>query len=72
MVFKTDNPADPFKKALGEATRALAREAELDVTYAAAPHGLTNTGPRPPPVGGGGSGELTGMQAWETGLSSGF
>ena len=29
---KTDNPADPFKKALSEATRALADEAELNLS----------------------------------------
>ncbi|MHA1528286.1 MAG: cobaltochelatase subunit CobT [Alphaproteobacteria bacterium] len=50
MVFKTDNPADPFKKALGEATRALAGEAELDVTYSADPPGRTNAGLRLPQV----------------------
>jgi len=50
MVFKTDNPADPFKKALGEATRALAGEPELDVTYSADPPGKTNTGLRLPQV----------------------
>jgi cobaltochelatase CobT len=50
MVFKTDNPADPFKKALGEATRALAGEAELDGTYSADPPGRTNTGLRLPQV----------------------
>jgi len=50
MTFKTDNPADPFKKALGEATRALAGESELDVTYSADPPGRTNTGVRLPQV----------------------
>ncbi|MFQ5566084.1 MAG: cobaltochelatase subunit CobT, partial [Paracoccaceae bacterium] len=50
MVFKTDNPADPFKKALGEATRALAGEAELEVTYSADPPGRTNAGLRLPQV----------------------
>ncbi|MGR3716974.1 MAG: cobaltochelatase subunit CobT [Thermohalobaculum sp.] len=50
MVFKTDNPADPFKKALGEATRALAGEAELEVTYSADPPGRTDTGLRLPQV----------------------
>jgi len=50
MTFKTDNPADPFKKALGEATRALAGEPELDVTYSADPPGRTNTGLRLPQV----------------------
>ncbi|MCH8166972.1 MAG: cobaltochelatase subunit CobT [Proteobacteria bacterium] len=50
MVFKTDNPADPFKKALGEATRALAGEAELEVSYSADPPGRTATGLRLPQV----------------------
>jgi len=50
MVYKTDNPADPFKKALGEATRALAGEPELDVSYSADPPGRTNTGLRLPQV----------------------
>ena len=50
MNKKIDNPADPFKKALGEATRALAGEAELEVTYSADPAGRTNTGFRLPQV----------------------
>ncbi len=50
MVFKTDNPADPFKKALGEATRALAAEPELDVTFSADPPGRTDSGLRLPQV----------------------
>ena len=50
MSNKSDNPADPFKKALGEATRALAGEAELEVTYSADPSGRTATGFRLPQV----------------------
>ncbi len=50
MSNKVDNPADPFKKALSEATRALAGEAELEVTYSADPPGATNTGVRLPQV----------------------
>ncbi|MEO1494520.1 MAG: cobaltochelatase subunit CobT [Pseudomonadota bacterium] len=50
MTNKVDNPADPFKKALGDATRALANEPELDVTYSADPPGKTNTGFRLPQV----------------------
>ena len=50
MSNKIDNPADPFKKALGEATRALANHAELEVTYSADPPGATNTGVRLPQV----------------------
>jgi len=50
MSYKSDNPADPFKKALGEATRALAGESEIEVTYSADPPGRTNTGIRLPQV----------------------
>ncbi|MEO1533376.1 MAG: cobaltochelatase subunit CobT, partial [Pseudomonadota bacterium] len=50
MSKKTDNPAEPFKKALAEATRALAAEREIEVTYSADPPGRTNTGMRLPQV----------------------
>ncbi|MEM6664138.1 MAG: cobaltochelatase subunit CobT [Pseudomonadota bacterium] len=50
MSTNTDNPAEPFKKALGEATRALAGEAEIEVTYSADPPGKTNSGVRLPQV----------------------
>jgi len=50
MSSKTENPADPFKKALAEATRALAGEDELEVTYSADPPGRTNSGVRLPQV----------------------
>ncbi|MCL5777581.1 cobaltochelatase subunit CobT [Limibaculum sp. FT325] len=50
MTYKSDNPADPFKKALGEATRALAGQDEIEVTYSADPPGRTNTGIRLPQV----------------------
>ncbi|MBK0400110.1 cobaltochelatase subunit CobT [Limibaculum sp. M0105] len=50
MSYKSDNPADPFKKALGEATRALAGQDEIEVTYSADPPGRTNTGIRLPQV----------------------
>ncbi|MEM1300690.1 MAG: cobaltochelatase subunit CobT [Pseudomonadota bacterium] len=50
MANKPDNPAEPFKKALAEATRALAGEAEIEVTYSADPPGKTNTGMRLPQV----------------------
>ncbi|MEL6979790.1 MAG: cobaltochelatase subunit CobT [Pseudomonadota bacterium] len=42
MSRKTDNPAEPFRKALAEATRALAGDTELDVKYSADPPGLSN------------------------------
>ncbi len=47
---KLDNPADPFKKALAEATRALAGERELEVTYSSDPPGQTNNSVRLPQV----------------------
>ncbi|WBU52593.1 cobaltochelatase subunit CobT [Paracoccus sp. SCSIO 75233] len=45
-----DNPADPFKKALTEATRALADDAELNVTYSADPSGLAGDTMRLPQI----------------------
>ncbi|MEO0623297.1 MAG: cobaltochelatase subunit CobT [Pseudomonadota bacterium] len=50
MSKKLDNPAEPFKKALAEATRALAGEDELDITYSSDPPGRTNAGMRLPNV----------------------
>ncbi|WP_299359017.1 cobaltochelatase subunit CobT [uncultured Paracoccus sp.] len=47
---KTDNPADPFKKALTEATRALAEEHELNVTFTADPSGFSGDTMRLPQV----------------------
>jgi cobaltochelatase CobT len=44
------NPADPFKKALAEATRVLADDPELAVTYSVDPPGLTADGVRLPQV----------------------
>ena len=50
MNKTNDNPADPFKKALAEATKALANEPELEVTYSVDPPGLTNEAARLPQV----------------------
>ncbi len=50
MNKKIENPSDPFKKALGEATRALAGSEEIEVTYSADPPGRTNAGFRLPQV----------------------
>lgn len=50
MSDKPQNPVEPFKKALGEATRALANEAELNVTYSVDPPGVTNDTVRLPQV----------------------
>ncbi|MDO5605578.1 MAG: cobaltochelatase subunit CobT [Paracoccus sp. (in: a-proteobacteria)] len=47
---KTDNPADPFKKALTEATRALADDADLNVTFSADPAGVSGDTMRLPQV----------------------
>lgn len=46
----SDNPADPFKKALSEATRALAEERELNVTFTADPSGVAGDTMRLPQV----------------------
>ncbi len=41
MNIKSDNPADPFKKALAEATKVMANDPELSVTYTVDPAGLS-------------------------------
>jgi cobaltochelatase CobT len=41
MNKPADNPADPFKKALAEATRAMAGEAELTVAFSVDPPGFS-------------------------------
>ena len=46
----TDNPADPFKKALAEATRVLADDPELGITYSVDPPGLSGDSLRLPQV----------------------
>ncbi len=43
-----DNPADPFKKALAEATRAMADDRELTVSYSVDPPGMTGDAMRLP------------------------
>ncbi|MEO1503220.1 MAG: cobaltochelatase subunit CobT [Pseudomonadota bacterium] len=50
MSKKPDNPAEPFRKALAEATRALAGEAEINVKYSVDPPGLTGDEARLPQV----------------------
>ncbi|MEH6361587.1 MAG: cobaltochelatase subunit CobT, partial [Amylibacter sp.] len=42
MSKPNDNPADPFKKALAEATRAMANDAELNVAFSVDPPGVNN------------------------------
>ncbi|MBY6153251.1 cobaltochelatase subunit CobT [Vannielia litorea] len=50
MAQKSDNPADPFKKALAEATKVMADDPELGVTYSVDPPGATGDGLRLPQV----------------------
>ena len=50
MSKPNDNPADPFKKALAEATRTMADDAEMTVTYSVDPPGMTKDGVRLPQV----------------------
>ena len=42
MSQNSDNPSEGFKKALAEATRALANDGELGVSYSADPPGVAN------------------------------
>ncbi|MEM6620490.1 MAG: cobaltochelatase subunit CobT, partial [Pseudomonadota bacterium] len=50
MSKPSDNPAEPFKKALAEATKAMANEPELSVAYTVDPPGHTNDTMRLPQV----------------------
>ncbi|MEY8096506.1 cobaltochelatase subunit CobT [Falsihalocynthiibacter sp. S25ZX9] len=50
MNSKSDNPADPFKKALADATRVLANDPELSVTFTVDPAGKTADSVRLPQV----------------------
>ncbi len=50
MANKSDNPAEPFKKALAEATKVMADDPDLNVSYSVDPPGLTNDSVRLPQV----------------------
>jgi cobaltochelatase CobT len=50
MNKPSDNPADPFKKALADATRVLADDAEMTVSYSVDPPGMTKDTIRLPQV----------------------
>ena len=50
MNKPSDNPADPFKKALAEATRTMADDPEMTVTYSVDPAGMNAEGVRLPQV----------------------
>ncbi len=49
-MTQNDNPADPFKKALGEATKAMANTPDMTVSYTVDPSGVTNDSMRLPQV----------------------
>ncbi|QBF31264.1 cobaltochelatase subunit CobT [Thalassococcus sp. S3] len=50
MNKPSDNPADPFKKALAEATKVMADDPELTVSYSVDPSGLSGDAMRLPQV----------------------
>ncbi len=50
MTKPSDNPADPFKKALADATRTMANDTEMTVTFSVDPAGMTKEGVRLPQV----------------------
>ncbi len=50
MSKPPENPSEPFKKALAEATRVLADDPEIGVTYSVDPPGMTNDSIRLPQV----------------------
>lgn len=50
MQKQSDNPADPFKKALAEATKVMANDPDLSVTFSVDPSGQTADSMRLPQV----------------------
>ncbi|MGB0498381.1 MAG: cobaltochelatase subunit CobT, partial [Rubricella sp.] len=50
MTNRSDNPADPFKKALADATRTLANNPDLAVSYSVDPPGMANDTARLPQI----------------------
>ena len=50
MSKPLDNPADPFKKALAEATKTMADDPEMTVSYSVDPPGMNREGVRLPQV----------------------
>ena len=50
MTKASDNPADPFKKALAEATKTMANDPDLTVTFSVDPAGMTKDAMRLPQV----------------------
>ncbi len=49
-MAQSDNPADPFKKALAEATKVLADDPDLSVTYSVDPAGVSGDSMRLPQI----------------------
>ncbi|MCV2881347.1 cobaltochelatase subunit CobT [Actibacterium sp. XHP0104] len=50
MTKPSDNPADPFKKALAEATKVMANDPDLSVSYTVDPSGVSGDTMRLPQV----------------------
>ncbi len=50
MTKPADNPADPFKKALAEATKVMADDSDLNVSYSVDPSGVSGDSMRLPQV----------------------
>ncbi len=50
MANNSDNPADPFKKALAEATKVIANNPELNVNYTVDPSGISGDSIRLPQI----------------------
>ena len=50
MAQNNDNPADPFKKALAEATKVMANDPDLSITYTVDPSGVSGDTMRLPQV----------------------
>jgi len=50
MKKTNDNPADPFKKALADATKVMADDSDLTVTYSVDPAGISGDNVRLPQV----------------------
>ena len=50
MASSSDNPADPFKKALAEATKVMANNPELNVNYTVDPSGISGDNIRLPQI----------------------
>ena len=49
-MSQNDNPAEPFKKALADATRVLADDPDIAVSYSVDPPGMTPDSMRLPQV----------------------